>query len=76
MVGTLCSDLLFIMGFNCFGSLVTGGIIGNEEADGLAGVGSKSSFCGPEPILRVRKSLMTCVTKNGCQVIIFLTGIW
>jgi hypothetical protein len=24
-------------------------IIGNEEADGLAGVGSKSNFCGTEP---------------------------
>jgi hypothetical protein len=25
------------------------GIIGNEEADGLVGVGSQSSFCKPEP---------------------------
>jgi hypothetical protein len=40
------------------------GIIGNEEANGLAGVGSKSSFCGPEPCLPVPKSLMTRVTKE------------
>jgi hypothetical protein len=40
------------------------GIIGNEEADGLAGVGSKSNFCGPEPCLPVPKSLMTSVTKE------------
>jgi hypothetical protein len=40
------------------------GIIGNEEADGLVGVGSKSSFCGPEPCLPVPKSLMTRMTKE------------
>jgi ribonuclease HI len=39
-------------------------IKGNEEADGLAEVGSKSSFCGPEPCLPVPKSLMTRVTKK------------
>jgi hypothetical protein len=39
--------------------------IGNEEADGLAEVGSKSSFCGPvEPCLPVPRSLMTRVTKE------------
>jgi ribonuclease HI len=53
------------------------GIIGNEEADSLLEVGSKSSFCGPEPCLLVPRSLMTHEwQKNGCQVIIFLTGIW
>jgi hypothetical protein len=40
------------------------GIIGNEEADGRWGVGSKSSFCGPEPCLPVPRSLMTRVTKE------------
>jgi hypothetical protein len=40
------------------------GIIGNEVADGLAGVGSKSNFCMPEPCLPVTKSLMTRVTKK------------
>jgi ribonuclease HI len=40
------------------------GIIENEKADGLAGVGSKFSFCGPEPCLPVPKSLMTRVTKK------------
>jgi hypothetical protein len=40
------------------------GMIGNEEADGLAGVGSKSSYCGLEPCLPVQKSLMTRVTKE------------
>jgi ribonuclease HI len=40
------------------------GVIGNEEANGLAGVGSKSSFCGLEPCLPVPKSLMTRVTKE------------
>jgi hypothetical protein len=39
-------------------------IIGNEEADSLAGVESKSSFCGPEPCLPIPKSLMTRVTKE------------
>jgi ribonuclease HI len=39
------------------------GIIGNEEAGGLAGVGPKSSFCGLEPCLPVTKALMTRVTK-------------
>jgi hypothetical protein len=38
------------------------GIIRNEEADGLEGVGS--SFCGPEPCLSVPRSLMTHVTKE------------
>jgi ribonuclease HI len=28
------------------------GLIGNEEADSLAGVGSKSRFCGPELMTR------------------------
>jgi hypothetical protein len=46
--GILCRDFLFKKGFKCF-----------EEADGLAGVGSKSSFCGPVP-----KSLMTRVIKE------------
>jgi hypothetical protein len=40
------------------------GIIGNEEADDLGGVGSKSSFYGPEPSLPVPMSLMTRVTKE------------
>jgi hypothetical protein len=40
------------------------GIIGNEEADGIAGVGSKSSFCGLELCLHVPKSLMKRVTKK------------
>jgi hypothetical protein len=40
------------------------GIIGNEEADGLAGVGSKFNFCGLEPCLPVPKSLVTRVTKK------------
>jgi hypothetical protein len=39
-------------------------IIGNEKADGLAKVGSKSIFCGPEPCLPVPRSLMTRVTKE------------
>jgi hypothetical protein len=34
------------------------GIIGNEEADGLAGVGCKSSFYGPEPCLPVISELL------------------
>jgi hypothetical protein len=51
--GTLCKDFLFNKGFKCF-----------EEADDLAGVGSKTSFCGPEPCLPVPKSLMTRVTKE------------
>jgi hypothetical protein len=40
------------------------GITGNEEADGLVGVGSKSSFCGLESCLPVSKSLMTRMTKE------------
>jgi hypothetical protein len=40
------------------------GIIGNDEADDLAEMGSKSSFCGPEPCLPVPRSLMTRVTKE------------
>jgi ribonuclease HI len=40
------------------------GVIGNEEADSLAGVESKSNFCWPEPCLPVPKSLMTRVTKK------------
>jgi hypothetical protein len=40
------------------------GIIGNDEADGLAGVGSKSNFCRLEPCLPVSKSLMTRVTNE------------
>jgi ribonuclease HI len=40
------------------------GIIGNEEADGLAGLGYKSNFCGPEPCMSVTMSLMTLVTKE------------
>jgi hypothetical protein len=53
------------------------GIIGNEEADDLAGVGSKSNFCGLEPCLPISKSLMTRVTKEWLSgdLIIFLTGI-
>jgi hypothetical protein len=39
-------------------------IIGNEEADGLARVGSKSNFYGPVPCMRVPKSLMTRMTKE------------
>jgi hypothetical protein len=39
-------------------------MIGNEEVDGLAGLGSKCNFCGPEPCLPVPKSLMTRVTKE------------
>jgi ribonuclease HI len=42
------------------------GIIGNEEADDLARVGSKSSFCGPEPCLpyeRVTKECKRMVVK-------------
>jgi hypothetical protein len=30
----------------------------------MAGLGFKSSFCGPEPCLPVPKSLMTRVTKE------------
>jgi ribonuclease HI len=51
------------------------GIIGNEEAVGLVGVGFKSNFCLPEPCLPVAKSLKTRVTKEWLSVI-FLTGIW
>jgi hypothetical protein len=40
------------------------GIIGNEEAECLAGVDSKSSFCESEPCLPVPKSLMTRVSKE------------
>jgi hypothetical protein len=40
------------------------GFIGNDEADGLAGVGSKSKFCEPEPCLPVPRSLMTRVTEE------------
>jgi hypothetical protein len=40
------------------------GIIGNEKADGLAGMASKSSFCGPEPCLPVPRSPMRRVTKE------------
>jgi ribonuclease HI len=40
-----------------------GGIIWNEEADSLAGVGSKSSFGGPEPCARTR----TKVTHDMCD---------
>jgi hypothetical protein len=40
------------------------GIIGNEKADGMAGVRFKSSFFGPEPCLPVSRSLMTRVTKE------------
>jgi ribonuclease HI len=40
------------------------GIIGNEAADDLAGVGSKSSLCRPEPCLPVPSSLITRVTKE------------
>jgi hypothetical protein len=39
-------------------------IIGNEVADSLAVMGSKSSFCGPEPCLPVPRSLMTRVKKE------------
>jgi hypothetical protein len=41
-----------------------GMIIGNEEADDLAGVGSKSNFYRLEPCLPVPKSLMTRMTKK------------
>jgi hypothetical protein len=40
------------------------GIIGNKEADGVAGVRSKSNFCGLEPCLPVSRLLMTHVTKE------------
>jgi hypothetical protein len=40
------------------------GIIGNEEADGLTGVGSKSSSCELEPCLPAPRSLMTRVTNE------------
>jgi hypothetical protein len=52
------------MRFNCFGLSGHCGIVGNEEADGLAGVGSESSICGPEPCLPVPRSLMTRVIKK------------
>jgi hypothetical protein len=39
------------------------GIIGNKDAAGLAGLGPKSSICGPEPCLPVTKALMTRVKK-------------
>jgi hypothetical protein len=51
------------------------GIIGNEEADGLAGVGSKSSFCGLEPCLPISRSLMTSVTKEWLSSNHFFTRI-
>jgi hypothetical protein len=40
------------------------GIIGNKEADGLAGVRSKSNFYGPELCLPVTKSQITRVKKE------------
>jgi ribonuclease HI len=40
------------------------GIIGNDEADGLAEVRFKSNFYGSEPCLSVSKSLMRRVTKE------------
>jgi hypothetical protein len=40
------------------------GIIGNEEPDSLAGVGSKSSFCGPEPCLPMPRSLIKGVANE------------
>jgi hypothetical protein len=40
------------------------GIYGSEKVDGLAGVASKSNFCGPEPCLPVPKLLMTRVAKE------------
>jgi ribonuclease HI len=40
------------------------GIIGSEKTDDLAGMASKSNFCGPEPCLPVPKSLMTRVAKE------------
>jgi hypothetical protein len=40
------------------------GIYGSEKTDDLAGVGSKSNFCRPEPCLPVPKSLMTRVAKK------------
>jgi ribonuclease HI len=40
------------------------GIIGNEEEDALAGVGTKSNFYGSEPCLPVPKSVITSVTKK------------
>jgi hypothetical protein len=50
------------------------GIIGNEEADGLAGVESKSSFCGPEPCLPVAKTLMARVTKEWLSSFLLQLG--
>jgi hypothetical protein len=50
-------------------------IIRNKEADGLAGVESKSSFCGPEPLLPVPRSLMTRVTKKWFSGNHLFTGI-
>jgi hypothetical protein len=45
------------------------GIIGNEEADGLAGVGSESKFYGPEPCLIVPKLLMSDDTCDKIMVV-------
>jgi hypothetical protein len=39
-------------------------IIGNEEADGLAGLGSKSDFYESEPCLPVPKALLTHLTEK------------
>jgi hypothetical protein len=52
-IGRGTATVVASTGFNCFGFLVTGGIIGNEEADDLVGVGCKSNFCGQEACLLV-----------------------
>jgi hypothetical protein len=50
------------------------GIIGNEEADGLAG--SKSTSAGRNLVCPYQSHWWHVWQKNGCQIIIFLTGIW
>jgi hypothetical protein len=38
--------------------------IGTEEADGLAGLGSKSDYCEPKLWLDISKALMTRITEE------------
>jgi hypothetical protein len=47
------------------------GMIGNEEEDGLAGVGSKSNFCGPEPCLSALHFICVCSTLANLRTQIF-----